>query len=397
MIYKRGCNKKGPNESCSKCGERGACGVYWYKFMWQGKLVRESTKQGNDKVARQMESAHRTSLAKGEVGIRETRAVPTLKEFCWQRVEPWAKARFEISCRKNWTWYRTGIRALTAFKPLADARLDQITDELASEFAAHRLREGMQVSTANNSLRVLRRILNLGVEWSVLGTVPKVKVLSGERRRERVISLDEEARYLAAASEPLASIASVLSDTGMRPEECFRLSWESVTWVNGRNGALLVTHGKTAAARRAIPMTPRVRAVLETQWEMAGKPEEGWVWPAATRSGHVEPSSLRKQHAKTFRALAGEASRRNEKPVRPFVLYSLRHTFLTRLGQSGCDAWTLARIAGHASITISARYVHPSEDAVLDAMSRLGGHRIGHSQKEPAQLPVAKDVASAVH
>ena len=35
--------------------------VYWYKFMWQGKLVRESTKQGNDKVARQMEAAHRTS------------------------------------------------------------------------------------------------------------------------------------------------------------------------------------------------------------------------------------------------------------------------------------------------------------------------------------------------
>ena len=35
--------------------------VYWYKFMWQGASVRESTKQGNDKVARQMEAAHRTS------------------------------------------------------------------------------------------------------------------------------------------------------------------------------------------------------------------------------------------------------------------------------------------------------------------------------------------------
>jgi hypothetical protein len=45
--------------------KRGA--VYWYKFQWKGALVRESTKQGNDKVARQMEAAHRTSLAKGEV------------------------------------------------------------------------------------------------------------------------------------------------------------------------------------------------------------------------------------------------------------------------------------------------------------------------------------------
>src|SRR5215469_13799010 len=107
--------------------------------MWQGKLIRESTKQGNDKVARQMESAHRTALAKGEVGIREPKPVPTLKEFCSKRVEPWARSRFEHTCRKNWTWYRTGIRALTAYKPLADARLDEINSELASNFASHRL------------------------------------------------------------------------------------------------------------------------------------------------------------------------------------------------------------------------------------------------------------------
>jgi integrase len=61
------------------------------------------------------------------------------------------------------------------------------------------------------------------------------------------------------------------------------------------------------------------------------------------------------------------------------VLYSLRHTFLTRLGESGCDAWTLARIAGHSSVAMSSRYVHPSEDAVLTAISRLGGHKSGHT------------------
>jgi integrase len=266
--------------------------------------------------------------------------------------------------------------------------------DLASEFAAHRLREGMQVSTANNSLRVLRRILNLAVEWSVLSTAPKLKVLSGERRRERVITPEEEARYLAAAPEPLASIASVLADTGLRPEECFRLRWENVTWLNGRNGSLLVTHGKTAAARRVIPMTVRVRAVLESRWNGAGNPDEGWVWPAPTRSGHAEPSSFRKQHAKTFKTMQ---ETNPDKPVRPFVLYSLRHTFLTRLGESACDAWTLARIAGHASITISARYVHPSENAVLDAISKLGRHKIGHSENAVPQLPVAKDATSAVN
>src|SRR5271165_2068656 len=86
--------------------------------------------------------------------------------------------------------------------------------------------------------------------------------------------------------------------------------------------------------------------------------------------GHVEPSSLKKQHRKALR-LSG---------VRPFVLYSLRHTFLTRLGESGCDAWTLARIAGHSSVAMSARYVHPSEDAVLAAVDRLSGTILGTAQ-----------------
>jgi len=158
---------------------------------------------------------------------------------------------------------------------------------------------------------------------------------------------------------------------------------------NGRHGALLVTHGKTAAARRVLPMTPRVRNILEARWEAAGKPEEGWVWPAPTRSGHVESSSLKKQHAKTFETIAEHAAKNNTMQVRPFVLYSLRHTFLTRLGESGCDVWTLARIAGHSAIGISSRYVHPSEDAVLDAMARLGGHKIGHSAEAP-QLPAAQ-------
>lgn len=88
----------------------------------------------------------------------------------------------------------------------------------------------------------------------------------------------------------------------------------------------------------------------------------------------MEPSVIRKQHANTFDTIAVQAKENELKPIHPFVLYSLRHTFLTRLGKSGCDAWTLARIAGHSSIGVSSQYVHPSEDAVLAAMSRLGGH-----------------------
>ena len=134
-----------------------------------------------------------------------------------------------------------------------------------------------------------------------------------------------------------------------------------------------------------VAMTPRVRFILETRWEFAEKPGYGWVWPAPTKCGHVNHASLKKQHARAFRETNADLKRHAEEAkakailLRPWVLYSFRHTFLTRLGESGCDAWTLARVAGHSSIAISSRYVHPSEDAVLNAMAKLGGHKIGHS------------------
>jgi integrase len=379
MIYKRGCNKKGPNRTCSNCGERAVCGVYWYKFIWQGKLVRESTKQGNDKVARQMEAAHRTSLAKGEVGIRDKKPVPTVAEFIEKRFEPWARGTFEKSSPKTWRdYYKVGIKAIQNYKPLAEAKLSETTSETALGFAAHRQAQGLQVTTVNSSLQIVRRMLRLAAEWGVIGSAPLIRLLPGGRHREHVVSFEEEARYLAAAPDLLAQVSTILVDTGLRPEECFRLQWEAITWSNGRYGTFLVTHGKTAAARRVLPMTPRVRSILETRWEIAGRPMEGWIWPAQTRSGHLESSSLKKQHARTFKTLSAESKKSTAKPVRPFVLYSLRHTFLTRLGESGCDVWTLARIAGHSSIAMSTRYVHPSEDAVFTAMERLGGHKIGH-------------------
>jgi len=139
-----------------------------------------------------------------------------------------------------------------------------------------------------------------------------------------------------------------------------------VSWGAGRFGTVLVTHGKTESARRIIPLTARASAILHAHWELASKAEEGWVWPAPTKNGHIEPSTLKKQHAKALRL----------SKVRAFVLYTLRHTMLTRLGESGCDVWTLARIAGHSNIRISQRYVHPSAAHIERT---LNGHELSET------------------
>jgi len=97
-------------------------------------------------------------------------------------------------------------------------------------------------------------------------------------------------------------------------------------------------------------MTPRVRGIIAARWAAAGKPDAGYVWPAANASaGHIVPNSIYEPHRQPIK----------DSGVRPFVLYSRRHTFLTRLGATGIDAWTLARIAGHSSVAVSSHYVHP--------------------------------------
>lgn len=131
-----------------------------------------------------------------------------------------------------------------------------------------------------------------------------------------------------AALPLLHDVSLMLFDTGMRPEECHCLRWDNVNWDSGRNGVLLITEGKTKAARRVLPLFPRVRTLLENRWKLAGQPGEGWVWPADTKDGHINHDSLKLQHKKALKLAK----------VRPFEVYSIRHTFLTRLGESGCPA-----------------------------------------------------------
>src|SRR5947209_9163950 len=69
---------------------------------------------------------------------------------------------------------------------------------------------------------LLRRVLHLAIEWGVLESAPKIELLTGERRRERVVTAEEESRYLSAASPLLEAVATVLADTGLRPDECHR-------------------------------------------------------------------------------------------------------------------------------------------------------------------------------
>ena len=93
-----------------------------------------------------------------------------------------------------------------------------------------------------------------------------------------------------------------------------------------------------------------------------------------SRSGHMEQSTLKKQHSKA-RKLVGVAI---------FVPYTMRHTCLTRWARL-LDPYTLAYLAGHSDFGTTKRYVHPNLNTAREALQRArdaqGRHKSGHSRE----------------
>jgi integrase-like protein len=132
-------------------------------------------------------------------------------------------------------------------------------------------------------------------------------------------------------------------------------------------GYLHVSKGKSKNAKRDIPLTPRVRKMLALR-RMAASSK--WVFPNEKDAGPFLVTSLDHQQAKmrVARHLADD-----------FVVHSFRHTMLTRLGLSGADVFTLKNIAGHSSVQVSEKYVHPSSESKERAIEKMMAeyHHIG--------------------
>ena len=147
-------------------------------------------------------------------------------------------------------------------------------------------------------------------------------------------------------------------DTGMRPEEVFRVRVENIDF---KQKTIFNPFGKTKAARRTIPMTGDVLARLRERAKEATRLGTPFVFPSPHNA--VRPiGSVKKAH----RASALRAGIKGH-----FRLYDLRHTFATRAVASGADLPTLSALLGHASILMTMRYVHPAAEQKRIAIERF--------------------------
>ena len=146
---------------------------------------------------------------------------------------------------------------------------------------------------------------------------------------------------------------------------------------------------KLTTRRRRIPIQPRVAAVLEMRKTTSAS---DWVFPAATRSGHIEPASLKRQHLHACEGKVNAAKNARRKEGEPrtwsvelFPLYTLRHTCLTRWAPH-MDPWALAYIAGHRDMSITKRYIHPQQGTLKEAIEKARSANTGHTTEHTAQI-----------
>jgi len=349
-----------------KTGEPKYSRVWWFKFSWRGELVRESTKHTNKRVATQIEAARKTALAKGEVGIVKRAAAPTLAAFA-----PRFEQAIETQCAekpKTVGFYKAKLRQLLKHKPFADSKLNEIEEAMIDEYKNRRTKQESRrkkpfsPASVNRELATLRRLLRLAHEWKLMDRVPRIRMLRGERIREFVLSHQQEDLYLAATSGDLHEIAVLLLDTGLRIGEVLSLEWTAVRIdpAQGANYGFLTVRAKNSknSRPRNVPLTERVSKML------VGK-------QTGSFSGLVFQRTNGQPLCQTWVNEQHRGVRDLLKLPTDFVPHSLRHTYGTRLGEAGADAFTIMRLMGHSTVTVSQRYVHPSPESMERAVSRL--------------------------
>lgn len=331
---------------------------YWMKFYFDGELIQKSTQVTNKKDAQTVESAYRTQLALGKIGIKEKKEIPTFEKA----IEDFLKWKKIVSSERS-TYRRSCFACDVLKKFFKKTKVDKITKSDVEKFIAwrksqtsHKTGEPISNDTINREVVTLRTIFNRLIHDDLLTTNPTNAVLRLKANDPtfHVITAKEERLYLLAAQPILQDCFALMIDTGMRTCEVYRIK-RSEVFLN--KNYLQVTKGKTKASVRRVYLTDRAKRILESRMNRF-KGEN--LFPQDDIDGNKQTRSLDHRHAAVIRKLGFN-----------FRLYDARHTFTTRAIEKGIDPVTLASILGHSSLKMLSRYAHPSEDRKAEAINTM--------------------------
>lgn len=336
--------------------------------------------------AREIAMQRISGAKRGEVPDPQLRGgKPTLKKFIDDRYAPWAETHHKTG-RTN------ADRILVSFDEYADTRIDKLTAWQAEKWKTARKAAGIQPSTINRDVLMLKAVLNKAVEWGVLEINPMagVKALKGtEKARVRYLTESEEARLFAALgardermrqdrlsgnawrlerghealpiirqeafADHLHPMVLVAINTGLRYGELSALTWQNTRLGVIPSLTVEAAHAKSRKVRH-VPLNKQATAALE-RWRIQQNGEAGLVFS--------QPSGTRIKSVRTaWKRILDEAE------IADFRWHDLRHHFASKLVMAGVDLNTVRELLGHRSLEMTLRYAHlaPEHKAAAVAM-----------------------------
>lgn len=215
------------------------------------------------------------------------------------------------------------------------------------------------IASVNRELALLRRMLNVAVREGWLARNPLTAgetliSLADERKRERILTREEEARLLAACTGRRAHLKALVVaalDTGCRQGELLKLRWRDVD-LDTRSLVLQAFNTKTLR-ERGVGLTTRLYLELEGLWEKSSKDPDALVFGV---SNNVKNSF------NTARVAAGLPDVR---------FHDLRHTAATRLVAAHISISEVGRVLGHTQVNTTYRYVNANAETARRAAAAL--------------------------
>lgn len=306
---------------------------YYIDFIFHGKRVREMigpSRKGAEKV-----------IAKRKAEIAENKFLDVRKElkpidFHTFAVEyiTWAKAN------KKLLSYKEDIHKMRRLeKHFGKRNFQEITAWHIEKWKSKR-KEEVGPSCLNGELRLIKHMFSKAIEWGKAKENPArtVKVLKGEVKRVRFLTLAEIQSLLSNCMEHLRPIVTVALHTGMRKSEILTLKWDG---VNFEQGIITLLDTKNHE-RRDIPINETVKTILRE----------------ITRRGDYVFSQ---ENGKRFSSLQHSFETAKKKSgIEDFHFHDLRHCFASHLIMAGEDLNTVAELLGHKGLEMTRRYAHLS-------------------------------------
>ena len=184
-------------------------------------------------------------------------------------------------------------------------------------------------------------------------------------RRSFALTPDELDEFFLALDEsgiedPVFTVLLLLPRTGLRIAEMCQLPRKALTKEGRKPGIRVVGKGNRV---RWVPLTKDANRIIRS-YIKEQRPTGDFLFPSPRFAGRsISPDTVRKNLRRLREDLSGSG-----RFLHPHVF---RHTVATRLLENGVALPVVQTLMGHASITTTSRYLHPSVDSLATAMGSL--------------------------